>query len=172
MYTTEAQLREERVRRLLYVLFSITVVVSIAICSVILFFVLAPEQGQRRLGKESDFVVGEIAQVPVQQLGVTKLLPNAPNWSEDVIFVVKQSDDSYRAYLALDPVTGCKLNWREQANAFVDTTCSQTKYSITGHNESHPTTLTSQPQHMIELPVNVQDDTVYVMDQILRRDRR
>ncbi len=172
MYRTEAELREERTHRLLYGLFGISMFLSVVVCSVILFFMLAPEQSKRRLGHNTDFVVGQVVEVPVNQLNTSRILPQAPNWSDDIIFVVKQPDHSYRAFLAIDPVTGCKLNWRDQTKAFVDTTCSQTNYSMTGRNKSQPTTLSSQPQHMIELPVEVQDNAVYVIDRILRRDRR
>jgi hypothetical protein len=172
MYRSEAEVQEERTHRLLYGLFGLSMLLSIAICSVILFAVLVPEQGKRQLGDTTDFVVGQVAEVPVSRLDTSRLLPQAPNWSDDIIFVIKQPDYSYRAFLGIDPVTGCKLNWRDQANAFVDTACSQTNYSITGHNKSQPVTLSMQPQNMIELPVEVKDNTVYVIDRILRRDRR
>jgi hypothetical protein len=171
MYQTEVDVREERSRRLLYVLFSVSLLVSAGICAVLLFFVLAPTQSRRMVGREAEFVVGDVAQVPVKQLELSKLLPNSPQWSEDIIFVIKQTDHSYRAFLALDPQTGCKLNWRDQAQHFIDN-CSQTIYSASGHNQTSVTTLATQPQHMIELPVETQNGDVYILDRFMYRDRR
>ncbi|HEX6291006.1 MAG TPA: hypothetical protein VFZ66_17605 [Herpetosiphonaceae bacterium] len=169
MYQTEADLREERTRRLLYLLFAASMLISAVICGLILFSILAPAQGKRLLGEETEFVVGEVAQVPVKRLELSKLMPNSPQWSQDIIFVIRQRDDSYRAFLALDPKTGCKLNWRNEE--FIDD-CSQTTYTVSGRNKSDVTTLASQPQHMIELPVETQGGDVYVLDRVMHRDRR
>jgi hypothetical protein len=171
MYQTESDLREERTRRLMYILFSVSMLISALICATILFFILAPAQGKRLVGGETEFIAGEVAEVPVKRLELSKLLPNAPQWSEDIIFVVKQNDASYRAFLALDPKTGCKLNWRDRDQHFIDN-CSQTTYNASGRNQNGVTTLSSQPQHMIELPVEVESGEVYVLDQMKVRDRR
>ena len=169
MYQTDIDVAEERNRRLLYVLFTASLFVSALICATILFFILAPAQGKRLVGQEAEFAAGEVAQVPVKRLELSKLLPNSPQWSEDIIFVVKQRDSSYRAFLALDPSTGCKLNWRGEQ--FIDD-CSQTTYSASGRNTNTVTTLASQPQHMIELPVETENGAVYVLDRFMNRDRR
>lgn len=174
MNPTQAELREERNRRLAYVAFAVSMILSVGICGVILFFVMVPEQGQRPLGSETAFEVGQIEEVAVKRLELTSLLPNKPNWSEDIIFVIKQQDNSYLAFLGLDPVTGCKLNWR--TDAFVDD-CSQVRYSISGRNVNYVTTLSGplngqQATQMVELPVETRDGQVYVLDRQLRRDRR
>jgi len=171
MYQTEATLREERTRRLLYLLFGVSMIVSVAICGTILFFMLSPVQGKRLVGRDADFAAGEVAEVPVKQLELSKLLPNSPQWSEDIVFVVKQGDASYQAFLGLDPQSACKLNWRAQERQFVDR-CSQATYSISGRNDQGVATLAARPQHMIELPVEVADGNVYVLDQLVRRDLR
>ncbi len=169
MYQTEADLREERTRRLMYLLFGISMFISVAICGVLLFLVLTPAQQQRLLGREGRFAVGQVVEVPVKRLELSKLLPNSPQWSEDIIFVIKQPDQSYQAFLALDPQTGCKLNWKERQ--FVDS-CSQTSYSISGRNQTDVTSLTSRPRQMLELRVETREGNVYVLDEMLRRDRR
>lgn len=171
MYQTETDFREERNRRLMYVLFTASLLISALICSAILFFVLVPRQEKRLVGGEAKFVVGKVAEVPVERLELSKLLPNTPQWSEDIIFVVKQQDASYRAFLALDPASGCKLNWRDQEQQFIDN-CSQATYSLAGRNRKGIATLSSQPQHMIELPVEVESGEVYVLDQMKVRDVR
>ncbi|PLS80120.1 MAG: hypothetical protein CYG59_09715 [Chloroflexi bacterium] len=171
MYQTEADFREERRRRLLYGFFGVSMFLTVVICAVLLFLVLAPPQGQRRLGSVSQFAVGEVVAVPVKRLELTKVLPKAPNWSEDIIYVVKQPNEGYQAFLSLDPVTGCKLNWNNELQRFVDG-CSQTRYMLSGRNATDATTLVSTPQHMIEMPVEVQGSDVYVMDRMLRRDRQ
>lgn len=174
MYPTQAELREERNRRLAYAAFAVSMILSVLICGTIFFFVMVPEQGRRLLGSETAFEVGEIEEVPVKRLELTTLLPNKPNWSEDIIFVIKQQDNSYLAFLGLDPVTGCKLNWR--TDAFVDD-CSQVRYSISGRNVNYITTLSGaanpqQAAQMLELPVETSEGQVYVLDRQLRRDRR
>lgn len=174
MYQTEADLREERNRRLAYIAFAISMLISVAICGSILFVVMVPEQGRRLVGNETAFEVGAIEEVAVDRLELTTLLPNKPNWSEDVIFVIKQQDNSYMAFLGLDPLTGCKLNWR--TDAFVDD-CSQTRYSISGRNVNYVSTLSGavnaqQSAQMMELPVETENGQVYVIDRLLRRDRR
>src|SRR3712207_2063558 len=98
MYQTEAQLRENRTRRLLYIFFGVSVFISAIICSLILFFVLVPEQSRRQVGRTSEFAVGAVEERPVQQLQVSQLLPAAPDWSDDIIFVVRQADGEYRAF--------------------------------------------------------------------------
>lgn len=171
MYPTQAELREERNRRLAYAAFGVSMILSVLICGTILFFVMVPAQGSRVVGRETSFEVGEIEEVAVKRLELTTLLPSKPNWSEDIIFVIKQQDNSYLAFLGLDPVTGCKLNWR--TDAFVDD-CSQERYNISGRNVNYITTLAGSKQaaQMLELPVEIRDGQVYVLDRQLRRDIR
>lgn len=171
MYQSEADFREERHRRLLYLFFGVSMFLTVAICSVLLFLILTPAQSQRRLGSIEQFAVGEVVAVPVKRLELTKVLPKAPNWSEDIIYVVKQPTEGYQAFLSLDPVTGCKLNWNMETQRFVDG-CSQTRYTLSGSNATDAASLVSTPQHMIEMPVEVQDGDVYVLDRMLRRDRQ
>ena len=170
MYQTEAEFREARTRRLLYILLGTSVFISTIICSVILFFALAPAEGTRLVGRDSDYDVGEVYEEAVDRLDVTELMPNAPNWSDDIVFVIKQSDNTYRAYLGLDPVTGCRINWRESQGAFVDSTCSQAQYSVNGRNQTQAASLSASPQHLIELVVDVREGDVYIQDRIKRRD--
>jgi hypothetical protein len=172
MYQTEAEFREERKRRLLYLMLGASVLLSTLICSVIMFFALVPTEGTRLVGRDEEFVVGEVYEEAVPRLDVTELMPAAPNWSEDVIFVMKQSDNTYRAYLALDPVTGCKINWRDASHTFVDSTCSQVEYNVHGRNQTQPASLAGAPQNLVELVVNVEGGDVVVRDRLLRRDIR
>jgi hypothetical protein len=168
-YETEGDLRERRNRRLAYTLFTISMLVSSIICGAILFATLAPPEGRRLVGEQSEFVAGDVAQVAVDRLELSQLLPNTPIWSEDIIFMVRMPDNSLRAYLALDPVSGCKLNWRD--DRFYDD-CSGTAYSLTGRNQSQATTLESSPTQMIELPVELEGSQVFILDRRLIRDRR
>jgi Na+-transporting NADH:ubiquinone oxidoreductase subunit NqrC len=168
MYQTEADFREERTRRLLYILLGVSLFISAAICGVLLILTLSQSDGQRLLGNNNKFQVGQVAEVPVKRLELTKILPNTPKWSEDIIFVVKQPDNTYQAFLSLDPVTGCKLNWREQQDEFVDD-CSRVRYTLSGRNATSAMTLAAAPQHMIEMPVEVQGEDVYVIDRMVRR---
>lgn len=155
----------------MYLLFGASMFLTVAICGTILFLMLNPATGRRALGDTNGFAVGEVAEVAVDRLELSKLLPNSPRWSEDIVFVVKQPDNSYQAFLGLDPQSGCKLNWRDAQREFNDT-CTGSNYDITGFNVNGITTLESRVQHMIELPTEVQGDTVYVLDRRVIRDRR
>ena len=169
MYQTEADLQEDRRRRLLYALLAVSMFVSVAICGTILYFVLAGRESKRLLGQDATFGVGQVTEVAVKRLEVSMLLPNSPKWSDDIVFVIKQRDNSYQAFLGLDPLSGCKLNWRQPRGQFVDD-CSGVSYTINGADANGVRTLSSTPQRMIELPVKMQGNDVYVLDQILRRD--
>lgn len=174
MYATEREFREARLRRIAYVVFGVSMLLSAIICSVVLFLSLTAGNPRRLVGNEGDFVIGQVSEVPVKRLELTQLLPNKPNWSQDIIFVIKQPDSTYRAYLGLDPQSGCKLNWRN--TKFVDS-CSQASYSSSGRNVELVQTLNgplnaTQAAEMIELPVQVESGKVYVVDQRVRRDRR
>ncbi len=171
MYQTEIDYKEERTRRLLYLFFGASMFVSVAICGVILLLVLSPPREERLLGRVNQFAVGEVVAVPVKRLELTKVLPKAPSWSESIVYVVKQPNETYQAFLSLDPVSGCKLNWRSETQRFVDN-CSATMYTLSGRNATDAATLSSTPTNMLEMPVEVQGDSVYVVDRLLRRSVR
>jgi hypothetical protein len=166
--------RDERRRRWLYLFFGACMITSALIIGAILFAVLRGGEQRRLVGQEAEFAVLDVTEVPVERLDLTTLLPNRPSWSQDIVFVVKREDNTIRAFLGLDPLSGCKLNWRE--NAFVDD-CSGAKYSVNGQNADNATTLSgpanaNQAQRMIEMPVQIQEGDVYIVDRILRRDQR
>lgn len=173
-YYGEKDWRDERRRRWLYLFFGACMLISVVIIGAIVLAVLGGDQERRLVGEESDFAVLDVAEVPVERLELTSLLPNRPNWSQDIVFVVKREDNTIRAFLGLDPMSGCKLNWRE--TAFVDD-CTGAKYSINGQNTDNATTLAgpanaNQAMRLIEMPVQVQQGEVYIVDSILRRDQR
>ncbi len=172
MYQTQAELREARTKRWLYILFGLSMLVLAGTCTVLLVLMSAPTNATRAIGRDSAYVAGEVVEQAVDRLRVTELMPGAPNWSEDIVYVIKQPDNTYRAYLGLDPTTGCKLNWRADSGTFVDSTCSQTEYSIQGLNQTQAGTLAGGPAHLIELMVLVEDGQVVLHDQQVRRDIR
>lgn len=170
MYQTETQTREARTRRLLYLALGASILILVATCMALMVLMSAPTNVTRPIGRDTEYTVGEVYQEAIERLSITELMPGAPNWSEDIVYVIKQPDASYRAYLGIDPVTGCKINWQAASSRFVDSTCSQTQYSIAGRNESQAATLAGSPQHMVELMVNVEEGRVVIRDQIMRRD--
>lgn len=168
MYYDESSMRQERRRRLLYLVFGVSMTLSIAICGVLVFLVTTPGEKSQLLGSASKFGVGEVVEVPVPRLEFTRMLPNSPNWSETIVYVVKQPNAAYQAFLSLDPVTGCKINWRPESQRFFDD-CSSTAYTVSGHNDTGSATQASTPQNMIEMPVEVKGDQIFVVDRMLRR---
>ncbi len=173
-YYGEKDWRDERRRRWLYLFFGACMLTSAVIIGTILLAVLGAGEERRLIGPASEFTVMDVAEVPVERLELTALLPNRPNWSQDIVFVVKREDNTFRAFLGLDPLSGCKLNWR--VDNFVDD-CSSAKYTINGQNTNNASTLAgpanaNQAQRLIEMPVQIQEGEVYVVDAIIRRDQR
>jgi hypothetical protein len=173
MYQTQAEIREARTKRWLYILFGLSILVLAGTCTVLMVLMSVPTNATRVVGPDSAYAVGEVAEEAVDRLRVTESMPGAPNWSEDIIYVIKQPNNTYRAYLGIDPSTGCKINWRAASRTFVDSTCSQTQYSIQGLNQTQAGTLAGGPAHLIELMVLVDENgQVVVHDQQVRRDIR
>lgn len=164
--------RDERQRRRLYAIFTVGMLTAAAICAVLGFLVLAPSTPLVRLGAESRFVSADDrpVDIAVKQLGISRLIPNRPTLSEDIIFVVRDRG-AFRAFLGTDPTSGCFISWQEARQLFVDN-CAQHSYGFTGRNTNQLATATSRPVNMVELPVTVEDETLYVQDRILRRDIR
>lgn len=172
IYETQAERREARTKRWLYVLLGLSMVVLAATCVVLFVLMSVPTKATRTVGRDSAFPVGAVEEKAVDRLRITEMLPNAPKWSEDIVYVIKQPDNTYRAYLGLDPTTGCKLNWRAEAHMFVDSTCSQTEYNTQGMNQTQAGTLAGGPAHLVELLVQNENGNVVVHDQQVRRDIR
>ena len=172
MYQTPNGLREERRRRLLYLFFALGVGVAAAICAVLSFVAFVPGTPLVRLGPESRFVGASETPVAVavEQLATSELIPSRPSLSEDVIFVVRDQSE-FRAFLGTDPSSGCFLSWREAEGLFRDS-CAQHSYGFTGRNTNQLAVGTARPVNMVELPVTIQDGTLFVEDRILRRDLR
>lgn len=172
MYETTTDFREERRRRLLYLVFAFGMGAAAIICLVLAYVVFAPSNRLVRLGSESRFVgaADEPVDVPVRQLETSKLIPTRPTLSDDVIFVVRDQN-GFRAFLGTDPASGCFLSWQTAEQHFVDN-CEQHTYGFTGRNTNQLATGTSRPTNMVELPVQVQDGVLFVEDRILRRDIR
>lgn len=173
IYENQGEQRHARTNRLLYIGLGLSMLVLAATCTVLLVLMSAPTNGTRTIGQNSAYAVGDVKERAVKRLSVTELMPGAPNWSEDIVYVVKQPDNTYRAYLGLDPQTGCKINWRASSGTFVDSTCSQTEYSLLGRNQTQAGTAAGGPAHLVELRVVVEDDgDVILHDEIVRRDIR
>lgn len=172
MYQTERDIREERRRRLLYIVFALGTGLAVAICGVVGFFAFLPQTSLVQLGPEQRFVTAETepVDIAVKQLAISKLIPNRPTLSEDVIFVVRDRG-TLRAFLGTDPSSGCFLSWQEEQQLFVDS-CAQNSYSITGRNTNQMQTGTTLPVNMVELPVQNNDGVIFIEDRFLRRDIR
>lgn len=172
MYQTERDIREERTRRLLYILFAISTLVAVVICGVVGFFAFLPETVLVQLGPEQRFAAAatEPVDIAVKQLAISKLIPNRPTLSEDVVFVVNDRG-TLRAFLGTDPSSGCFLSWQEAQQLFVDA-CAQNSYGITGRNTNQIATGTTQPINMVEMPVQNNNGVIFVEDRFLRRDIR
>ena len=170
MYQAQGELQDERRRRQLYAAFTISVLFAVGVCTVLGFLVLAPSTPTVRLGPAGKFA--NAAETPVdiavKRLEVSKLIPNRPTLSEDVIFVVREGD-AFRAFLGTDPSSGCFLSWKSAEQKFVDS-CAQHSYGFTGRNTDQLATNTRKPVNMVELPVTQKAGALFVEDRILRRD--
>lgn len=172
MYQSPRELRDERRRHHLYFFFAFSVVTAAVVCGVLGFLMLTPRTPLVRLGPTSNFgSAGEQpVDVAVQELDVSRLIPNRPTLSDDVIFVVRDGGE-FRAFLGIDPSSGCFLSWRTAEQLFRDS-CNQHSYGFTGRNTDQLTTTTTKPVNMVELPVTVRADGLFVEDRILHRDLR
>ena len=172
MYQSPDDIREEQRRRRLYAVFTAALAIAGLVCAVLGFAVLAPAPTLVRLGPESRFAAAgdRPIDIAVRQLETSKLIPNRPRLSEDVIFVVNDRG-TFRAFLGTDPVSGCFLSWRQEDQLFRDS-CEQHSYGFTGRNTDQLTTRERRPANMVELPVAIQDGVLFVEDRILRRDAR
>jgi hypothetical protein len=172
MYQTSAEQRDEARRRLLYLIFALGMGAAVVICLVLAVVAWAPRTDLIRLGRESRFAeaVDHPVDVEIKQLEVSKLIPNRPTLSEDVVFVVRDRGD-YRAFLGTDPSSGCFLSWRGEEQLFRDS-CAQNSYGFTGRNTNQVATGTTRPINMVELPVMLRNGVLFVEDRILRRDIR
>lgn len=172
MYQQPADIIQERRRRLLYLVFSLGMGAALVICAVLGYLVMAPDTPVVRLGSEGKFTGAAEApvHVPVKRLGISRLIPNRPSLSEDVIFVVRDRD-RFRAFLGTSPSSGCFLTWRTAEEVFADT-CGSDTYGFTGRNTNQLAVGANQVVNMVELPVQLRDGTLFVEDRILRRDIR
>lgn len=172
MYQSSADFQEERRRRRLYLVFAIGMGITAVICSVLGFAVLAPATPLVRLGPESRFDTARErpVDVAVKQLSTSKLIPNRPTLSEDLVFVIRDAG-TFRAFLGTDPSSGCFITWRAAEEVFTDN-CAQHSYGFTGRNTNQLSINGSRPVNMVELPVTVRNGVVFVEDRILKRDIR
>lgn len=172
MYQSPKELRNERRRRQLYLFFAFAVITAAVVCGLLGFLMLTPRTPLVRLGPTSKFgsAGDQPVDVAVQELEISHLIPNRPTLSDDVIFVVRDGAD-FRAFLGIDPSSGCFLSWRAAEQLFRDS-CNQHSYGFTGRNTDQLTTTTIRPVNMVELPVTVRADGLFAEDRILRRDLR
>ncbi len=172
MYQQPADIIQERRRRLLYLVFSLGMGAALVICAVLGYLIMAPGTPVVRLGSEGKFTgaAETPVHVPVKRLGISRLIPNRPSLSEDVIFVVRDRD-RFRAFLGTSPSSSCFLTWRTAEEVFADT-CGSDTYGFTGRNTNQLAVGANQVVNMVELPVQLRDGTLFVEDRILRRDIR
>lgn len=162
-------MREARQRRILYFIFTLAMVTSAVICMGLLYAMGTPSPRTVALGRLERFAVGVPVDVPVRRLETSKLIPNSSTLSEDIVYVVKQADASYRALLAIDPTRGCLLNW-QAAQRHYSGTCTTDTYTVNGLNQNQTSANGAHPTNMVELPATVRNDQVYIEDRLLRRD--
>ena len=172
MYQSPQELRDERRRQRLYLFFAFAMVTAAVVCGVLGFLILTPRTPLVHLGPTSKFgsAGDQPVDVAVQELEISHLIPNRPALSDDVVFVVRDGAE-FRAFLGIDPSSGCFLSWRAAEQLFRDS-CNQHSYGFTGRNTDQLTTTATRPINMVELPVTVRSDGLFVEDRILRRDLR
>ncbi|GAC1564079.1 MAG: hypothetical protein NVS4B8_04160 [Herpetosiphon sp.] len=168
-WTTET--RETRQRRVMYIIFAVGMLISLAICGWLFVAVAKQPIHLVRLGPLQTFKVAQPIDVPVKQLETSKLIPSRSNLSEDIIFVVQQTDGSFRAFLGLDPVSGCFMLWHKESREYGGS-CTQTTYDINGINKNDVATGVRRPTNMVEFPTRIENNVLFLEDRILRRDIR
>lgn len=166
---TERIAKEERTKRIWYVLLASIALLALGIYCFVAYQVIAPEPREIVVGKTTDFVDNVPKQFDVDQLAVSTWSQHRPKVSEDIIFVMHDQDGEWFALLGVDMRTGCFLHWDSEQLMYLspgDLKCLETRYTPDGHYvDSLPSN--EQPKHMARLKVEIrEDDTVVVLDSL------
>jgi Rieske Fe-S protein len=121
-------------------------------------------------GRVEQYRVNEPRRLEVEQLNVSSWIRRRGDFSQDVVYVMRDQDEQWRAYLGMDTLTGCFLTWDPDAQLFKainDPLCLGSRYTpdgryLDGQFSGEP----SQP--MALLPVEIRDGNVVVLDQLVR----
>lgn len=165
------EMRDARRQRVLYVVFGLTVVVLMVVCVGLLFAMMSQGTALVRLGATTQFIQGEPRDVAVRALETSKLMPNRTTLSEDVIFVIKQPDGSFRALLGIEPIHGCFVSWSATTRHYSGS-CSTDRYDANGINVTGVSSAAGNVANMIEFPTSVENNVLFLEDRVLRRDVR
>jgi Rieske Fe-S protein len=162
------QARQERHQRRALLLFALAGVILLGLCSVIGWRLIAPPTTLIAAGSVGDYTTTQPRRFSVRQLDVSKLIARRDaTFSEDTLFVRRDSDGTWVALLGIDTLSGCFLYWDDQLGLFQDINCLGSRYTPDGHYLDGLRT-GEQPQNMARLPVEVRDDQVFVRDELLR----
>lgn len=122
-------------------------------------------------GFTDDYVNNVPQRFAVDKLEVSSWAKQRPEVSEDIIFVMRDQDGVWWAFLGLDMRTGCFLNWNSSEQLFVspgDPKCLSSRYTPDGRyldsfESSDP------PKPMARLRVEIRDSRVFVVDSLVPR---
>ncbi|MCG8346904.1 MAG: hypothetical protein MI924_03905 [Chloroflexales bacterium] len=162
--------RQERNQRLALIIFGIALFGVVLFCAMIGWQILAPGPREIAAGAVNTYSVNTPQRFVVPKLAVSAWVRQRRDVSEDVVFVFYDQDGSWRAFLGMDTVTGCFLDWNAAEQLFVasrDPECLGARFTPDGRylDGGNPA---QQQQQMIQLPVETRTNTVVVFDQLFR----
>ncbi len=161
--------QQERQQRLLFALFGLALTIALVVFCFVGFHIVARSPREIDAGRVNEYVDNVPRRFAVEKLDVSTWAQRRMDVSDDIIFVMREQDGTWRALLGLDMRTGCFLSWDRDDQLFVapsDPQCLDTRYTpdgryLDGFEISEP------PRPMAELRMEIRDGSVIVFDSLV-----
>ncbi len=161
---------EERKHRFWSALVGLSLILLTLVFCFTAYQIITPEPRELDAGLGESYTDNVPKRFAVEQLAVSEWAERRMNVSEDIVFVMRDSDGTWYALLGVDMRTGCFLHWDEEIAMYAspsDLQCLETYYTPYGqHYDSMPTS--EPPKPMARLRVELREGRVVVLDSLLR----
>lgn len=165
----EQEARREHQQRLAMVGIGTLLVLALAVFCFVGVQIVTPEQREIDAGLVTEYVDNVPRRFEVEQLSVSLWAERRQDVSDDIIFVMREQDGTWRALLGLDMRTGCFLHWEEATQLFESPSspeCLNARYTPDGRFlDGLP--IGDSPKPMAELKLEIRDDQVVVIDSLV-----
>ena len=161
--------QQERRQRLLFALFGLALTIALVSFCFVGFQIVARSPREIDAGRVSDYVDNVPRRFAVEKLDVSTWSQRRMDVSDDIIFVMREQDGTWRALLGLDMRTGCFLSWDADNQLFVspsDPQCLSTRYTPDGRYLDG-VEISEPPRPMAELRLEIRDGMVVVFDSLV-----
>lgn len=166
------QAKHDALQRPMFLAFGVVLLLSAAIFCFVGFQIVARAPREIPAGHASDYRPNVPQRFETEKLEVSSRARQRPALSDDIVFVVRSENDTWRAFLGLDMQTGCFLNWDAPSQLFVaadDPQCLAARYTLDGRYLDGMPMDNITPQPMAQLYVEVRaDGSVVVLDNLVQ----